>query len=809
MKQVDLNSIAKAFPRRNIKTLAEISADVDMMKGAINPYTIAAQNIISELEKHFIFPFLQPIVINTLEATEEAYYAHDKNGTVKFPRIKMWNPVGMDLPAGYTVLQKNGLPYLEKKENLPTMPGTVTYRVNSLTSFKRFARQLVNDLQFLMPIYKEVAYSGIGSVPDKGDVVLIPDQGYGKLAIVEQLATKDYHAILMTPEGIHPRFIGTDDVELDIMQYNEFNQEFIREVSNREIAWIDEYTQISGTRYPLGSALTFYGASIMDEDYQPRGYVILDGYDTRCAVVRPISYDLDEHFPWGRSIEKLAIPLQNVLTLGKSSYLETEEFNRTLFADDAAILDVIENISRGVINDKRMQSLMLYIDYSRYSRVLGSLLTNLKKGDGLVGARLVNLLTRHNIEGIERLAELAGLNEVDLASELLNGDIDVAKDDFHTADSKIYAGYQEGIDRLLAKHTAFKTLSALLKKASPSINLYQMPRDGSSTIAYIRSYEMGYSDFPVGIKNQASYSRAISEPRFADVLKDEEIWSEFMDINHLPDPSKVINEDNMIEKLLCVEYRIFLKENTIRYGRNENDAMTFPELSFIDETFVMPDIHDKFQLEFIDDVLNKVIKAIDFKGKQQFKADYSKLIDKTRKKLHETISWSQNMNEKLLASIRPLYFGIQQLSNDEAGRDRLALGLLKEHPLLLEAYHDFHALQKIVAIRDYYYRKQPHEGKNDYLSQFGWPVNLKDHFEEAFYAALVRIDYYHRGFEYNEQNNVTRRRDSMMRMYGEPYESSIGNSPSTAANRLAEHISRIMKKLDKAPSGKNAGLIKP
>ena len=851
------------------KTLSQIIDETRSTRGALNPYAIIANKIMTELKTQFEFPFLQPQVINPLELTaSQEYYLHRKNKLPKFESPRMGDTLHMDAPAGVIMCIERehnegypgrGLPFFVVPEDISTTKGSIEYRVSNHDSFKRFVHKLTRDMSFLRPMVKQKIIQKKDEHTEnrykvkKGDIVYIPGQPYGKIGVVRKTVNKEYTARLWTEEGMHSEIIGVnlDDLETWYEMGNHLSIDFREELESSNISWLDKIPKsgpfkslFSSSRLPIGAAAVYMGMSNTRKNNipGPLGRVSIRGYYADCAVVVPHSFDEQEFFPWGK-VKELPLPIDQVVSLGSVQQLKKgDDIYAGFFADDVEISTVIEGVTRKEIDDPHTRSLVVYNDFNRYRNLETDLRQCPEVPSELVAPQFVSILTESGVDGIEWLARMSDSEVVEVAGELLANDIREAKRDLEFGKEK-YGTFVKHLNDLTQRTTPFRSIEELLKFAGPQANLYQMKRDGTYTLAYIRGVEYirtgdnevkdtrghnlfggrgyyyskdggredqlddtsGYNFFTF-MRDHWKPASEIDQDKYRENLKtlslqgrevaDGRVDCRFLDKDELPDGRVIESEDGHLHALLAIRLNILRKKNTIRYGRDEHFDMTDPGLEPISYGFKLHPIVDDFQLEYLKKVFQRIADTVEFEGKMNFFTALGELVETTEKEPHDenedNESWLRrhrhvggSLDVGCMSSIQSLYNGIRQLTNNPDVKNEIVIGLLQEEPLLLEAYYDFEGIQKMMMIRDHWFRGHEHE-KALYLRQFGY-IGFRGSYAKDFYAGLRDVDMFHRGHPHDEFDGVT----SVTRnagSYGRD-QSSLGLVPAPSANLMLETLS--------------------
>jgi len=799
MRTVNLEALTSSLGRiKPGMRLKDIQARVEDARGAINPYTVTANEIILNLKKHLIFPFLEPRIFNPLEGIVRGFYLQRDEGPAKFYRPETKEPMHLDAPEGLTLcidnnlgnnlnnnlnnnMDNDGLPFFVRNEEFSLDIATRDYAVYDGDSFRNFLKQLVSDMSFLKPILKSRILQYNNKALDesrklkKGDIVLVDGQRYGKLGIVRDVVKKQYRTGFLSPEGFHAREIGINLDEFSVREHNiTGDKSFEEKAEHLNVSWVNNLNRGMFTnRLSIGSAGVLMGHSNYRGEVAELGYVHITGFDTECAIVAPYSFDKDERFPWG-DIASLAIPLSEtsprLLLMGSlDEIIAGRDIHSEFFADDKELFSLIDEVTKPAINSPQFQGIISYLEAMRYRKIYNDLVNCPDISDEIVGAQFVRILRDNNLDAIERLAKISQKDVVELARDLLAEDLEHAK--WHVRDEEVYRDFVPFLNLIVKATTEFDSAEELFQYACPQINAYQMMRDGTYTLAYIEGVEIGTSpniikiikpehEWAEGIvpDPEETYREMVSNPNYAESFELNQKWRSFLDKEKLPDPDNVFDEQGRIRKLVSVMYQILRKKHEIRYGRDENDELTSPGLEPVDERFKLYPISTDFQFYFLMEIFKQIGKKVEFKGKFNFFDALDDLVNETDGKIdHDNLHHWGELGSSLINSIKALYDGIQKLTNNPKVRNEIVMGLLGEEPVLLEAYFDLKYLQMATAIMDHFWRDHPSRGKNQYLSRFGWPrevygSGIGSTFENNFISKLNRIDPYHRALPTNDHD---------------------------------------------------------
>lgn len=888
MKVVNLNAMTEGFGRvPKIKTLDEIAKEVDATRGALNPYTITAQNIIKALMRTFVFPTLQPQVVNSLEMGDnQEYYVHRETtiigevgrdyqfqGKFQIPRFE--TPMGMDAPPGLRMcVGSDELPFFVREDELSTGVGMIDYNVYDNDSFRAFIPQLIKDMSFLRPIMRSevdrLDSTKEGFRYKKGDIVLIPGQGYGKIGVVAEVVQKEYLARFHSPEYFHTPRIGVNLNELTVDEKPLVNHlTFADHMAELNLNWVDDRLREEFShgyvgrqraegfkrlekRLSLGAAACLVGRcnyiddirdasgrelEIGDEVEDPSvmnegvlGAVSIIGYDEKCAIVVPHSFDKDEKFPWG-NVTELAVPVNELTPLGSLEEIKQgTDLYRRIFADNDVVMGCIREITMSALEDLNTAGLIRFCDLSRYKRLYDDLVESPQVPNELVAPQFVKLLTSKGMDGLERLAEVSGQNMMELATELLAKDIAEATESIRDGIVD-YSGFVESLNGLVTEHTEFSSVEALLAMAGPEINLYQMMRDGTYTLVRTAGYRVARSGYVRDRGDRYGHDRTVRTSKesfrrimfellkkkekptgrdyecFVDMFRDhpsgnnlQDVRASFCAVERLPPEQVLEGSSRKIYGLIHVDYKILRKEATVRYGRDEKFNMTHPGIEPIDaDRFVLHPVTDDCQMDFLAEVFKKIGESdVEFKGKKDFFDGLDKLVNGIYEKKRERedadkySSWKSDRDWKI-DKVRRFYDGVNTITNNPEVRDRVVASLLGDKPVLLEAYYDFLYLQQMTMTRDFWFRGHLRE-KTRYLNQFGYQYSLPSSaFADEFFDALASVDEYHRGFPRKEPSHLTRHNTS----YGSHGETdtTLGLVASPTADRMIGSISSQVKKL--------------
>ncbi len=839
MKNIDLKSSMidiGSIPNRT--SLDQIIEDVRQTKHSINPYTITAQKIMAELHRQFLFPLLQPRVVNpfAVGGIEELpdYYSDDDKGTTDHPYFlrtddeemdKFYKPLlrrnfGMDKPWGLELcVDDYDLPFFIKESELLSEPGVIDYRVHDERSFMDFIKKIVEDMSFLKPMSKVELnrrynyHNTIGEELKIGDVVVIPDQNYGKLGVVTEIEDKEYLAMFFHKCNMFTRYIGVNKDNLVAEENLPDRIRITYDFEGMDKQWLSE-DRIEGVgKLPLGTSALF-GRTL--------GWLTLTAYDERCAVVKPYPVDKDEYLPWG-PINKLPIPISNLRFVESYQNIKTGvDATEFLFFADDEVKEIVQQIAEKEILDPNVKASAAFTQFMRYKSVLDDLKKCSEVPAELVAPQFIKILTHEGVDGVEILSKISGQDVSEIVEEILAADVKHAYDELDNG-RRVYASFLEDVSDLLFSVTNFSSIEDLLAFAGPKINLYQMPRDGRYTIAFITGLDMISSDYVDGyhtpdhlkfgrdnediesrtFKLESSKVKKIIDQvcnSWYKGLKRFSCWASFLDKDIISDANVLVDDFSHAHPILRVKYKIIHKNNDIVYGLDKGRDLTSPGLMDIDTRFKMHEICTDFEYKFLIEVFDQIENkmeygqpSVHFKGKGKFFRGLEKLKKGVRERAKENETrtrWlrEEDPNQNLVREIRPLYNGVRGLTNDIKVRDKLVIDILGDKPLLLEAFYDFHYMQKVLMIRDHYFRDS--RGATAYLRNMGFPISINSsEFEEGIYTALVYHDMDHRGLNREEIYDLTKQYNSEFTSSFSETESSVGLMPSLLADKMIERIS--------------------
>jgi len=217
------------------------------------------------------------------------------------------------------------------------------------------------------------------------------------------------------------------------------------------------------------------------------------------------------------------------------------------------------------------------------------------------------------------------------------------------------------------------------------------------------------------------------------------------------------------------------------------------------EKFVLYPISTDYQMRYLMDVFKRISDSdMDFKGKAAFFTGVDGLVKSVHDKEHEADneehSWWREDRDRTMDGIRKFYDGVNMITNNPDVRDRIAVAVLGDKPVLLEAYYDFFYLQQMTMTRDFWFRGHLPD-KSRYLNKRGYQRSLPSNgFADEFYDALASLDEYHRGFDRNEPTNLTRQNTQSFSYHGEN-DTTLGLVASPKADRMLGSISTQVKQL--------------
>jgi hypothetical protein len=822
-----LNLAAFASPLGDIareRSFVDIRSDLLRSREALNPYTVVAQQVVAALSHWFVFPWLQPAVINPLvhawgqpfhtrsEGVKESLYVQREDAHGKFQRVRLAAPIGMDEPLEERLcVVGTGFPFFASLDALTTRPGIREYHVFDHSSLERFLTCIVADMSVLRPLEKEElelhASESVGMHAERGDVVYLPSQPYAKIGMVVEPVRCDYLARLYTPEGIHHPLIGTDGKDLARRERNRHyplkDDEFEERVNKLKVSWAAEPSVQQ--RLPLGSAAAWFGIHAPSGEYQQLGYVSIQGWDAACG--RVVGYSpRDERFAWG-AISSLPIPESSMVRLGQLR--EGEDLlalNQRFVSDDVRIMTTVQSIIDGIVNDRNVKAVMYLGDLRRYSVLLDELRACPQVPAQLVAPQFLSLLTSYGQDGLEHLARLFDQDPVALACDLLREDVKGAQEVL-SSQRMVFGGLLGELEDLVHRETRYSSLAELLRTHASQAHVYQVPRDGAWTLARIEGYELLTTD---GELDADGIERALAEPTatsdlstatsrlsvevathwlqgWRSPLHAEERSTPFLSLEQLPNPFAMTDKE--AHALVGVHYRLLTKYRPVRYGRDERFHLSAPGAQEINEHWHPSALSSYGEFEFYNELFERLehvgaagIESFLEKAQGLFSRYNRTYHKKTNKELEnrEYVSPS-DLDTDLVRGIRSVEQGVRSLTRDLALHARIIDSLFANEPLLREAYHDYVALQKLMMVRDCFFDKDERI-KNSYLALFGVVGDVRDRWREDFYPALTSLDPFHRGHSpYDNDTSIV----TMAREYG--YESEGMSAFGYRPNQLLEH----------------------
>jgi hypothetical protein len=845
------------------RTLAEIVQGVEASRAALNPFALVGERIISQLNRQFIFPFLQPNIVNKLEFNEgtEMYLRNKKTGLFERPHFR--GEMGMDAPVGnYMCIGEDEIPFFVTLDQMSSQIASKDYYVHDDDSFRRFLPALIKDMSFLRPILKSQveAMHQDQNVKDLqvGDIVLIPNQRYAKLGVVREVTQKEYLAQFFSPECFLSPRIGVNTDELALKpNWMHPDDELHQQLENR-LSWINKEARLkSGRRLPIGAGLCYVKKHEGDKEDRNLGYVSISGFDQKCAIVAPHHFDDTEYRPWG-GLTAQSIPVSDLVRLGSIEDIKAGvDLYAQFFATDIEVTECVRDATVEMDNP-HVKGLMAFCDLTRYQRLHDDLVLCPQVPPNIVASQFVHILTQNGTDGIERLAKVSNRDVNEVARDLLAKDIEQTNR-YVGREVKQYAPFVTKLQELVKKTTPFESVEKLLEYAGPQIHLYQMPRDGTYTLAFIESLEF-LSKFYTEQEEEGRWNRRVLRPeqkaihrdqfgiqieyqRFVDsVLHDfremlgkattvrrtgwfgdketdsvsslhAHLGCEFLTREEMEKYEVIVAKGMDTQILLAGNYHILRKRQTIRFGRDENFNMTYPGLEPISSQFTLHPITREFQLDFLVKVFQRISEKVEFEGQNDFFNGLQALVEEvTPKQDNDEDRYlyrddSRYEYSHTLDTIRPFYNGVRQLTDNPEVKDQIVQAVLSDKPVLLEAFYDFENMQRMIMVRDHYWRGNE-SGKLKYLRRFGYTSGI-GRFADDFYAALSSVDMYHRGFPHSEDSlhGITRAHSSSFR-FGDREQSHLGQIASPQATAMLEGIRTQAKLLsDSIRRGKVAGFL--